>query len=64
MQGGEQRVRIIPVNWIRCSVHLLPSFGRVVPHSWSSFTVLEQCHTFYLNPFTDIQSYITLTQIK
>ena len=58
-QGGERRAGIIPVDWIRCSVHLLPRFGPVVPHDWNSFTVLEQCQTFYLNPFTDVESYIT-----
>ena len=59
-QGGERRAGIIPVSWILCSVHLLPCFGPVVPRDWSSFTVLDQCQTFYLNPFTDVQSYITL----
>ena len=57
-QGGERRAGIILVEWIRCSVHLLPCFGPVVPPNWSSFTVLDQCHTFYLNPFTDIHSFI------
>ncbi len=57
-QGGEQRAGIIPVDWILCSTHLMPRFGPVVPHDWNSFTVLDQCQTFYLNPFTDVQSYI------
>jgi hypothetical protein len=57
-QYGEWRAGIIPVDWIHCSVHLLPCFGPVVPPNWSSFTVLDQCHTFYLNPFTDIHSFI------
>ena len=63
-QGSERRAGIIRVDWICCSVHLLPRFGPVVPDDWNSFTVLDQCHTFYLNPFTDVQSYIALGSIK
>jgi len=58
-QGGEWCVGIIPVDWILRSTHLLPQFGPVVPHNWSSFTVLDQYQTFYLNLFADIQSHIT-----
>ena len=25
---------------------------------WNSFTVLDQCQVFYVNPFTDVRSYI------
>ena len=56
-QGEEWHAGIIPVDWIISSIHLLPCFGPVVPHDWNSFTVSENCQTYYLNPFADVQSY-------
>lgn len=50
---------IIPVTSILRSVHLIPCFGPATQQEWSTFNVLEQCHTFYVNPFTDIRSYLT-----
>jgi hypothetical protein len=58
MKNGERRMGIIRVDWILRSIHLLPSFGPVVPREWNSFTVLDQCQVFYVNPFTDVRSYI------
>ena len=58
MKNGECRMGIIRVDWILRSIHLLPSFGPVVPREWNSFTVLDQCQVFYVNPFTDVRSYI------
>ena len=40
------------------SVHLLPSFGQRMPREWNSFSVLELCNTFYVNPFSDRDSYM------
>jgi hypothetical protein len=59
MQGGHRRATIIPVDTILCSVHLIPRFGPVTPSEWSSSTVLEQCNTFFINPFTDLYNYLT-----
>ena len=56
-QDEEPRAGIIPVDWIISSIHLLPRFGPVVPHNWNSFTVLQKCQTYYLNPFANVQSY-------
>ena len=58
MKNGECRMGIIRVDWILQSIHLLPSFGPVVPREWNSLTVLDQCQVFYVNPFTDVRSYI------
>jgi hypothetical protein len=58
MSHGRRCADIIPVESILCSVHLIPQFGPVMSREWSSFTVLDQCHTFYVNPFTDIRSYL------
>ncbi|KAN0141046.1 hypothetical protein V8E53_000802 [Lactarius tabidus] len=49
---------IIPVERIRCSVHLLPRFGPAAPQEWKSFLVLDQCNTFYVNPFSDRHNYL------
>jgi hypothetical protein len=58
MSRGYQCADIIPVESILRSVHLIPRFGPT-PQEWSSYSVLEQCHTFYVNPFTDIDNYLT-----
>ena len=57
-QRGRRCVDIIPADLILGSVHLIPQFGRVVPHEWNSFTVLKQCESFYINPFKDLDSYL------
>ena len=55
---GEDRVAsIIPVSWIKRSVHLFPKFGPKVPEHWTSANVLEKCTTFYLNQFSDRHMY-------
>ena len=55
---GRQHAAIIPVERIRCSVHLLPRFGPAAPHDWKSFSVLDQSNTFYVNPFSDRHNYL------
>ncbi|KAF8257783.1 hypothetical protein EI94DRAFT_1918962 [Lactarius quietus] len=57
MLGGKRCTTVIPVESILGSVHLLPRFGPTPPH-WSSFSALEQCNTFYVNPFSDRQNYL------
>jgi len=60
IRGGQREASVVAVNSIKRSVHLFPSFGRVAPQEWTSANVLEQCKTFYLNPFSDHHSYITM----
>ncbi|TFK60873.1 hypothetical protein BDN72DRAFT_494495 [Pluteus cervinus] len=56
--GGISRlVSIVPVDILVRSVHLFPSFGAIVPASRTSSNVLEECTTFFVNPFTDPQLY-------
>ncbi|KAI0062603.1 hypothetical protein BV25DRAFT_1803728 [Artomyces pyxidatus] len=59
-QGVERMASIVPVQRLRRSVHLLPKFGPVAPREWTSANVLDQCKTFYVNCFTDRQTYITV----
>ena len=51
-QNGWHIASVIPVDHILSSVHLLPCFGQDTP-SWNTFSVLELCQNFYINPFTN-----------
>ncbi|KAF8483959.1 hypothetical protein DFH94DRAFT_626321 [Russula ochroleuca] len=59
-QNGHRCASVVRVDQVLCSVHLIPRFGPVTLQEWSSFTVLDQCQTFYVNLFTDRNSYLTL----
>ncbi|EKM83117.1 hypothetical protein AGABI1DRAFT_35141 [Agaricus bisporus var. burnettii JB137-S8] len=48
---------IIPVSDIVCSIHVYPQFGPFAPNEWTNKNVLDQCSTFYINPFTNRQLY-------
>ncbi|KAH9161635.1 hypothetical protein EDB89DRAFT_2116804 [Lactarius sanguifluus] len=54
---GRRRAAVIPVGSIIGSVHLIPRFGEATP-DWNSFSVLEQCSTFYVNSFSDQDNYL------
>ena len=56
--GGRRRASIIPVDCILHSVHLLPVFGQRTSREWNTFSVLELCNAFYVNPFSDRDSYL------
>ncbi|KAF8268600.1 hypothetical protein EI94DRAFT_1771512 [Lactarius quietus] len=58
MHGGRWHAMVISVESILRSVHLFPRFGPTTPPHWSSFSVLEQCTTFYVNLFSDRQSHL------
>jgi hypothetical protein len=60
LKDGKRVASIIPVADIDRSVVLFPQFGPVVPHNWSSTNVLEKCTSFYVNPFTDHHTYLTI----
>src|SRR5579872_2213526 len=32
---------VIPILWVARSCHLIPQFGRAIPHSWRQDNVLE-----------------------
>ncbi|KAJ6508168.1 hypothetical protein C8R45DRAFT_1050452 [Mycena sanguinolenta] len=50
-QNLRQRSSIIPLTDIVRSCHLIPVFGRSVNPRWEADTVLDQCKSFYLNPY-------------
>ncbi|KAH9012017.1 hypothetical protein EDB84DRAFT_1590615 [Lactarius hengduanensis] len=55
--NGQHDTSIIPVASIFSSVHLFPRFGQQM-HEWNTFSVLELCHSFYINPFSDQDMYL------
>ncbi len=59
---GFRLAEIIPVDRIKCSVQLFPQFGSdPVPSEWTSDNVLEECSSFYTNPFTSDCTYSLLS---
>ncbi|KAI0310832.1 hypothetical protein OF83DRAFT_1295682 [Amylostereum chailletii] len=60
---GRREASIIPVEDIRRSVVLIPKFGPVAPREWTTDNVLELCNTFYVNSFTDRNTYITRGEV-
>ena len=58
--GQERSVAIVPIDRIRRSVHLFPSFGKDVPSQWTSSNVLDLCDTFFVNSFSDRHAYHTM----
>ena len=54
---------IIPVDTIVSSVHLFLRIVQNIPHEhWNTFTVLERCQTFYVNPFSDRDIFLLFSQ--
>ncbi|KAN0103742.1 hypothetical protein V8E52_011679, partial [Russula decolorans] len=56
---SRQSVAIIPIESILCSIHLFPQFRSGTPPHWDTFSVLEQCDAFFVNPFSDRYNYLT-----
>ncbi|KAJ7435711.1 hypothetical protein B0H11DRAFT_1702971, partial [Mycena galericulata] len=50
-RNHRQNSEIIPITDIVRSCHLIPVFGRSVDLTWTSEHVLDQCKSFYLNPY-------------
>jgi hypothetical protein len=57
-RDGARHASIIPVKAILCSVHLFPRLTNPTPMQWVSSSVLEHCQTFYVNPFSNRNSYL------
>ncbi|KAI0331515.1 hypothetical protein GY45DRAFT_1248736, partial [Cubamyces sp. BRFM 1775] len=57
IRRGTRLASIIPVDSMKCSCHLYPDFGTAVPQEWTSSNVLDRCSTFYVNVFTDHNTY-------
>jgi len=60
VRNGARLASVIEVKDIERSCHLLPDFGPVAPREWSTHNVLEECTSFWVNPFTDRHAYMTM----
>jgi hypothetical protein len=56
---GMRRASILPVEAILCSIHLFPRLSPNSPQDWVLSSILEHCQSFYVNPFSDRNSYLT-----
>ncbi|KAH9021194.1 hypothetical protein EDB85DRAFT_1872004, partial [Lactarius pseudohatsudake] len=58
-RNGRCLAGVIPVDSIYSSVHLLPRFGQLEDITGcNTFSVLELCHSFYINPFSSRDIYL------
>ncbi|KAN0138825.1 hypothetical protein V8E53_003213 [Lactarius tabidus] len=64
LHNGHRLASIVPLAEVCRSVQLFPVFGPVTPLHWQGSTVLEECHTFYVNPFLDRHLYRNLNVIS
>lgn len=55
---------IIPLTDVCRSIQLFLAFGRIAPQDWQSSMVLEECRTFYVNPFLDRHLYYNINVIR
>jgi hypothetical protein len=60
-QNGRRSASVIELDNVLGSVHLFPRFGATSPQEWKDFTVLELCDSFYINPFSCLNSYLQFT---
>ncbi|KAL6299809.1 hypothetical protein BKA93DRAFT_888051 [Sparassis latifolia] len=60
LKDGARLASVVPLSLIQISVHFLPKWRRAVPAHWTSENVLDQCSTFYVNPFKNRHTYFNL----
>ncbi|KAG0695662.1 hypothetical protein DFH29DRAFT_813938 [Suillus ampliporus] len=60
VHSGERGASIIPISNIAHSVHLIPKFGPIAPHHWTSNNILKECDTFLINCYIDRHNFVTL----
>ncbi|KAH9011880.1 hypothetical protein EDB85DRAFT_2076847 [Lactarius pseudohatsudake] len=63
-RNNRRLASIVPLVEVCRSIQLFPAFGQVVPRQWQGPTVLEECHTFYINSFLDRHLYQNLNVIN
>ncbi|KAI9432312.1 hypothetical protein BJY52DRAFT_1132789 [Lactarius psammicola] len=63
-RDGRRLASIIPLANICRSVQLFPVYGPLAPQQWQGATVLEECQSFYVNPFLDRHIYQNFSVIN
>jgi hypothetical protein len=58
MENGDRLASVIAVDSILSSVHLIPQFGQNGLQNLNSFTITDNCQSFYVNPFSDRDNYL------
>ncbi|THU83570.1 hypothetical protein K435DRAFT_822933 [Dendrothele bispora CBS 962.96] len=58
--NNERQASIVPVEFFRRSVHLIPRFGAHAPKDWTSSNVLEKAREFFVNTMSDKNMYAVL----
>ena len=59
-QDGDCLAIIVPLSSLHSSMHLYPQFGPVAPCNWTSSTVLNRCHNFYVSPLSSHYAYFII----
>jgi hypothetical protein len=60
IRDGQRIASVIPIQGIQRSTHLFPKFDPSLLSTWTSDNVLENCNTFFVNPWSDRHTYITI----
>ena len=58
LHNGRRQASIIPVNSIASSIHLFPWFHHNTSPQWNTYSAIELCHSFHINPFSDRNMYL------
>ncbi|KAL0952541.1 hypothetical protein HGRIS_006800 [Hohenbuehelia grisea] len=56
-RNHQRNAAIVRVEQLVRNCHLIPKFGQAVPSLWSTDTVLEQCGSFFVNPYFDVDTF-------
>ncbi|KAH9847806.1 hypothetical protein C2E23DRAFT_740945, partial [Lenzites betulinus] len=59
-EGGVRLASVLEVRNIRRSCHLFPHFGSSVPRDWDRHNILDNSSHFWVNPFVDRFTYMTV----
>ncbi|KAJ3830967.1 hypothetical protein F5878DRAFT_550017, partial [Lentinula raphanica] len=54
-------VSVVPTEAIQQSVYLFPKWGGSVSSEWTHESILDQCPSFLLSPFTDTHTYFNMS---
>ncbi|KAJ3818442.1 hypothetical protein F5880DRAFT_1491390 [Lentinula raphanica] len=54
-------VSVVPTEMIQQSVYLFPKWGGSVSSEWTHESILDQCPSFLLSPFTDMHTYFNMS---